>query len=358
MTNFPPIYVVNLKRTPERRLHMQRQLDALGLEYEFVDAIDKYGLESKTYRKQAAQLLGIDESLIEKKYAAIVDHAKTEKKKNWENANLGPLAVSLSHIKTYNLMVKNGVEWACIVEDDATLLPTFLEVLRIAPQLEWDILLLASRHSDSSLARHLAQTRLKTLSLLKKFIKYSLFLGSRLTKSDGSKQRTYSLKNLLEVYDANPHLYPMQAERIAQIYEEYDIKYKEIIKTLMLGSLHLFLVKHERERIYKTHQKLHGCLLSYTSIQFGALPEKNSLESINEHHRFAKPKYCPLTTTAYLINQRAAMKWKRGALAPNILALDQIPWELYKNEQVKLRIVTPPCATATYSYLAHSANIL
>ena len=358
MTNFPPIYIVNLKRTPERRLYMQRQLDALGLEYEFVDAIDKYRLESKTYRMQAAQSLGIDGSLMEKKYAAIVNHAKTEKGKNLKSASLGPLAVSLSHIKIYNLMVKNGIEWACIMEDDATLQPTFLDVLRIAPQLEWDILMLASRHSSSSLERHLVQTRLKTLSLLKKFIKYSLFLGSRLTKSNSSKQRADSVKNPLEVYDVNPHLYPKQAERIAQIYEEYDMKYKEIIKTLLQGKPHLLLVKHERERRCKTHLKLFGCLLSYTSIQFGALPEKDSLESINEHHRIAKPKYCPLTTTAYLVNQRAAMKWKRGAMIPNILALDQIPWELYKNEQVKLRIVTPPCATATYSYLSHSANTL
>ena len=50
------------------------------------------------------------------------------------------------------------------------------------------------------------------------------------------------------------------------------------------------------------------------------------------------------------------MKWKRKALAPDILAIDQIPWRLYKNEQVKLRIVTLPCATATYSYLVHSVR--
>ena len=48
------------------------------------------------------------------------------------------------------------------------------------------------------------------------------------------------------------------------------------------------------------------------------------------------------------------MKWKREALAPNILPIDQIPWQLYKNEQIKLRIITPSCATTTYTYLVHS----
>ena len=155
MATFPPIYVINLKRTPERRLYIQRQLDALGLKYEFVDVddIDKYEMKSKAYRLRIARSLGIDKSLIENKYAAIIDHAKTEKDKNWENANLGQLAIVLNHIKIYDLMVENDVEWACILEDDARLLPTFAEVLKIAPKLEWDILLLASQPHDVFLSK-------------------------------------------------------------------------------------------------------------------------------------------------------------------------------------------------------------
>ena len=112
MATFPPIYVISLKRTPERRLHMQRQLNALGLKYEFinVDNIDKHEIRSKAYRMQIAQSLGIDESLIENKYDAIIDYAKTKQDKNWKNANLGSLAIALSHIKIYDLMVKNSVD--------------------------------------------------------------------------------------------------------------------------------------------------------------------------------------------------------------------------------------------------------
>ena len=73
-----PIYIISLSRTPERRLHMQRQVDALGLEYEFVDAIDKYELESKACRIRIARQLDIEESTLENKYAAIIDYRKTQ----------------------------------------------------------------------------------------------------------------------------------------------------------------------------------------------------------------------------------------------------------------------------------------
>ena len=352
MTTLPPIYIINLKRTPERRLYMQRQLDALGLKYEFVNAIDKYGLVSKADRMRIARSLGIDESFVENKYAAIVDHTKTEKVKNWKDVNLGPLAIVLSHIKIYDLMVKDSIEWACILEDDAILLPTFSEVLRIAPKLKWDIVLLATHPSGFWPLIDLIQTKpIRYLLFFRKFIRYLLSLNH---SNSGSKQRAYQVKRLLKVYGIDPHLHLRQSERIAQIYEEYDMKFEEIMKMAMPQKLRLSWT--ELRYFRKKHSKLYGALVFYTSIQLGALPEKSSLESINEHHCIAKPKHCPLSAVAYLVNQRAAMKWKRRALAPDILALDQIPWELYKNEQVKLRIVTPPCAAVTYSSLIHSAS--
>ncbi len=357
MATPPPIYVINLKRNPERRLHIQRQLDALSLEYEFVDVddIDKYELESKAYRTRIAQSLGIDESLLENKYAAIVNHAKTEKDKNWKNANLGQIAIILSHIKIYDLMVKNGIDWACILEDDATLLPTFPEVLKIAPKLEWDILLLASQPSGFWPLIDLVQTKpIRYLLFFRKFIKYLFSLNHRTNNSNSAKQRAYSVKRLLEVYGISPYLYPRQSERIAQIYQEYDTKFEEIMRTTIPDKLRLSW--SEFRSCKKRHSELYGVLVLYTSIQLGALPEKNSLESINEYHRITEPKYCPLAATGYLVNQSTAMKWKRKALAPDILAIDQIPWRLYKNEQVRLRIVTPPCATATYDYLKYSVR--
>ena len=331
---------------------MQRQLDTFGLEYEFVDVddIDKHELESRAYRMRIAQSLGIEESLLENKYAAIVNHVKTEKDKNWKNENLGSLVIALSHIRIHNLMVRHDIEWACILEDDATLLPTFPEVLKIAPKLEWDILLLASQPSDFP-STVIKKKFIKRIRLVDKDI---LFLSHRrINNANSSEQKAYRMKCLSGEYGFNFHLYSKQRERIKKILGEHDMKYREIIKKIIPDKRRLSLVKHER---YIGLRKFRQCLEIYTSIQFGALAEKTSLESITENHCIAIPKHEPYSATAYLVNQSTAMKWKRKALAPDILAIDQIPWRLYKNEQVKLRIVTLPCATATYSYLVHSVR--
>ena len=351
MTTLPPVYVITLKRTPERRLHIQRQLDALDLEHELVDVddIDKYEMKSKAYRMQIAQSLGVDKSLLENKYAAIVNHAKTKQDKNWENDHLGSLAITLSHIRIYDLMVKNGIDWACILEDDAMLLPTFPEILRIAPKLEWDILLLVNQPTNYYPLKYLVKKR----PIKRLLSRYLLSLGY-LVNNFSTKQRVYQIKSLLEDYGIDSNLYPRQLERIIEVRKEYIIRYKKIVKKVLLEKLHSPWI--DFSYCERMHGKLYEALEFHTVIQFGALPEKSSLQPLNEHHCIAKPKYQPYSTTGYLVNQSSAMKWKRKALAPNIMAIDEIPWGLYKNEQVKLRIVTPPCATATYEYLRFSAR--
>ena len=352
MALFPPIYVINLKRNPERRLHIQRQLDAFGLKYEFVnvDDIDKHELKSQAYRRQIAQSLGIDKSLLENKYAAIVDRTKTKHDRNWENDNLGSLAIALSHIKIYDLMVKNDIDWACILEDDATLLPTFPKVLRIAPKLEWDILLLASQPSD------FVSTAIqkKFIQRIRIFDKDILFFSHRkINNANSPKQKAYRIERLLEQRGFNSDIYSKQRERIEKILNEHDIKYEEIIKEIIPDKRRLSLVKHEQYIRYRT---LRQNLKVYTSIQLGALSDKASLKSITENHCIGEPQHEPYSVTAYLVNQLTAMKWKRKVLAPDTLVIDQIPWELYKNEQVKLQIVTLPCATATHNYLKYSVR--
>ena len=195
MVTFPPIYIINLKRTPERRLYMQRQIDTLGLEYKFADAIDKHELESTAHRIRIAQSLGIDKAFIENKYAGIADHAKNEQDKNWRNRKLGTLAIILSHIRIYDLMIKNGIDCACILEDDAKLLPIFPEVLKITPKLEWDILLLA--HCSNKFSKILKK-RIKRIRI---FNKNLLFLSRRSKKTPTTQnEKDYRIKSLVEEY--------------------------------------------------------------------------------------------------------------------------------------------------------------
>ena len=346
----PPIYVINLKRTPERRLNIQRQLDASDLNYQFVDAIDKFGLKSKTNRIQIAQSLGIKECIIENKYTMIANYAKTEQDKNWKNASLAELAVILSHIKVYDLMVKSGIDWACILEDDAKLLPTFVEVLRIAPQLEWDILLLANNSIGLS-----AKTLKNPIKRVRIFGKDLVFLNRQLKKTLSSqKGEDYRIKRLLEEYGFNSRIYFRQSESFADIIKEYDSKYAEISETIMPANHRLSLIKPEQYINYRT---LRRYLKTYTFMQFGALPEKNSLNLMTRHHCIAEPRHFTFSATAYLVRQPAAMKWKRKALAKNPLVIDHVPWQLYKNAQAKLRIITPPCAIPTHSSFMYSTRL-
>ena len=350
MATFPPIYVINLKRTPERRIHIQKQLDALSLEYELVDAIDKYELKSKADRIKIARLLGIEKSIIENKYAAIVEHAKIKQDKNWKNAGTGHLAIILSHIKIYDLMVKNDIDMACILEDDANPLPTFPEVLKIAPKLEWDILLLAN--NSVGLSSKILKNPIKRLRI---FGKDLVFLSHQLKKTPITQnKKDYRIKRLLEEYGFNSHIYSKQSESLIDIIKEYDSKYAEISKTIMPANRRLSLIKPERYINYRT---LRRYLKAYIFMQFGALPQKNSLDLITKYHCMAEPKHLTFSATAYLVRQPAAMKWKHQALANNPLVVDYVPWELYKNKQVKLRIITPPCAIPTQSSFKYSARL-
>ena len=130
----PPIYVINLKRTPERRLYMQRQLDALNLDYQIVDAIDKHDLLSKEYRIKIAEQLGVSEAWMEEAYERY--------RISTGNANVLPRTIS--HIKVFNIMKKDNIPMACILEDDAHLLPDFPKVLRDSQKISWDALQLSS----------------------------------------------------------------------------------------------------------------------------------------------------------------------------------------------------------------------
>ena len=356
-----PIYIINLKRNPERKLFMQRQLDALSLKYSFVDvdAIDKHEFKSKKYRRRIAELLGIDEVVLERKYRTTI----TAKNRTHRIERRTNIAIMLSHIQIYNSMIKNDIPVACILEDDATLLPTFPEILRTATELEWDILLLASQPTGIDYDRiHLNYTKgmvflqkmfTKMFSLGRKigipiFNEDLLFISKKSENCNAAKKQEHRLEYFLTEYGVNARLRPEQSEIFVKILQEYDTKYAELIKTTALDNRWLSLIKIKRS-LYE-HIKAH------TIIQLGALPDKTSLELITKHHCIAKPRIQPLSTTAYMLKQSAAIKWKQEVLADNPSIIDQIPWQLYENEQVKLRITTPPCATATHRYLKYSTR--
>ena len=98
---------------------MQRQLDALGLEYQWIEAVD-----AQDFRPH--ELEGLD---LEDGYQP------------------GAMMCLLIHVKFYEQVIQNEHRIACILEDDAKLLPTFPDILnyRELQKDDWELLLLAHR---------------------------------------------------------------------------------------------------------------------------------------------------------------------------------------------------------------------
>lgn len=120
-------YVISLKRTPDRRQSIERQLRQLGLPYEVIDAVDGKGLtfaDRAQYSAQAA-VAAIGRELVPEE-----------------------IGCALSHLAVYRRMLEAQAE-ALILEDDAVVGPDLLAVLgsrQLFPS-DWEIMLFS--HSES-----------------------------------------------------------------------------------------------------------------------------------------------------------------------------------------------------------------
>ena len=328
---------------------MQRQLDAFGLDYRFVevDFFDKYELESKTYRIRVARMLGIDEQVLENKYATVIDFVKNHRRNKYRE--LVMLAIGLSHIKVYNLMIENNHEMACILEDDAKLLPTFPDVLKTIPNLEWDILQFCHQPYWSLFVPFLIRYSCRIGSL--KLPNLRLLFPENYDEID---------KRIIREYGFDNRKYSKLAAYITKTMQIYRNRHKSITKPLIPiipmipAAIRKFLISKSHELLLNSIWDTRELLEFNTIIELGMFPKESNPNLITEHHCIAKPRGEVVSTTAYLVRQSAIAKLKQELLSENSLVVDQIPWQLYKNGQVKLRIISPPCATATYAYLKYT----
>ena len=297
--SYPPIYVISLKRTPERKLHMQRELDALNLSYQFVEAIDKYDLHSPDYRRTLARQINIDENLITFIY---------------KNRLIEITACALSHIKVYNLMIEKNISLACILEDDGYLSPTFPDVLAASKEVSWDVLMFSHQ---SAIIRNILETLYSKswyIALLK-LILYKIF---------------------------HPQLNLYIVSSILRHVSKYN--------TLRSSNESLRLIFK-----YKGEMQYHGC-------KVGALPsrDRSSWYKSTSDHYIAKPERikdnCPTSFMGYMLTRSAAIKCIRRFIS-SPCPIDVIPFGLYKKEDLNLYIVVPPCVTAASNYLFHSSRL-
>ena len=328
----PPIYIINLKRSPERKLHIQRQLDALNLNYEFVEAIDKYDLKSKAYRAEIANQLDIDETDMELLYKA---------------GFIGTVACLLSHIKAQDLVVKNNARYACILEDDAHILSTFPNMLTVAEKVPWDVLMLSSQtRYIRRILREFYCSR--SFSFIHKLIRYEKYY---------------------------PELNPFTARSIA-------IKFSQLVLERLQNKMNI--KTFQKSGYYTEDQKLQRSIM-HLACEIGGLPDQNrrSWNKVMRGHYICTPykgrktseKYpSPFLTQsmklsqnhfamasamAYMLTPSAACKWKQKAILSvketgRLLQIDCTPFELYQKNDLSLYIVIPPCVRASYRFLVYS----
>jgi len=103
------VFVINLKRSTDRRLRMETVLGSLGIPFEFFPGTDGKGLgkrEIEAAYDEAGVRRNIDRAL-----------------------SLNEIGCTISHRSLYRKIVDEGIERACILEDDIILDKAFPDVL-------------------------------------------------------------------------------------------------------------------------------------------------------------------------------------------------------------------------------------
>jgi len=133
------VLVINLARSPERLAAIASQLDAIGVSFERVDALDGKELSDDFIEEVSpAQLVG-------KSYHRALSNAE--------------VACSLSHKKAWQQIVDDDLDFAIVLEDDVELLDNFKDVLTLLSELphgDWDFIKLYAlrRGGGRNIAKH------------------------------------------------------------------------------------------------------------------------------------------------------------------------------------------------------------
>lgn len=118
---FPPVFVINLKRSAGRRKDMSERLDKLKVPHSFFDAVDGQALNPDT--------LPAYDGLKRRLFFG-------------RDLRKGEIGCLLSHRAVYQHMVDNNIETAVILEDDTFLTPDFPDVIwaLVRQPVKWDMI--------------------------------------------------------------------------------------------------------------------------------------------------------------------------------------------------------------------------
>ena len=330
-----PIYVINLKRCPERRLHMQRQLDTLGLSYRFVDGVDKYDLKSPEYRAEITHRLGLDKNVI------------TFGSDGYLNTHV---ACALSHVKAYNLMAEQNDAAACILEDDVVMSPDFPKILSAAKKTTWDILMLASY---SGTIRYIPATNLVIQETIKKSPEIDCSLFPRLRRRKGFKRLLPPpaiSESELDWTSIN------KLEWFLLMLLSHSATFNKLFKRSIGAYKRLVGIYNPHHHLVYTNRE--PCRRVYTVLKIGGLPIRSSQQPLYGNYDIAVPAETVTSGMSYLLTLEMTHLFKEVINSIGLVIIDRIPSHLQKKHGAQLRILTPPCVTSPLVYLKRSARLI
>ncbi len=106
-------YIINLKRSVDRRAHIIKEAERCELDYKIVEAVDGGAVPEEEILRHT-------------------DMEVVSRHRDWLSNRA--IATSLSHRKVYEAIISDNVEVALILEDDARLLENFSSVLEAIPK--------------------------------------------------------------------------------------------------------------------------------------------------------------------------------------------------------------------------------
>lgn len=111
------VFVINLERSKDRRTRMQTTLDSMGIPFEFFA-----GTDGKRLGKEEIDL-AYDEGRVKRNINRVL--------------SLNEIGCTISHRALYKKIADEGIEKACILEDDIILDEEFPEILAFLDRLEF-----------------------------------------------------------------------------------------------------------------------------------------------------------------------------------------------------------------------------
>ncbi len=138
-----PTFVINLKRSSERRKYIENHLKSKNIQYELIEAVD-----GKKFTQKQIEAVTNEEGINTIQRYNQGYNPSNDKKKTIALTR-GTLGCALSHIQIFKRIVNQSLPYALILEDDALIEDGFdNDFLDSLPQ-SWDVLLLGYRINNN-----------------------------------------------------------------------------------------------------------------------------------------------------------------------------------------------------------------